>query len=549
MGTAGTLKNAGSDLRRSKEHSAMAEAEREDMSTGMRRNNLESYDANANLQRNGKKRKNGGFGVAAEDGFGKKKQNSKGGFTGAEANAPLDPNKMNENSGVKQRLQKFGTSMQKGMSDKDKHDLQMKDRMNADAASTRQEINRLKSDNASIDTELAKKKARRNRLQNQINMGKANGNLDPETFQANQQEIGKLDEEMGALSVRKAKNNEKLSNLNAKANNFKMMNGGAGGSGAGGVGTKQAETLSKLANIKNFEEPEFSSISHDQKANLYRKRALATIGKGMAVGGAGIVGDAVGFTMGAGASTFMGVPAKAAMIGATTAVTGAAASGVASAAITAGAGAANIVTKVVHKNNDKGGNIERTVVVNSEVTPMPEVDSMLVKPDVSGIVSNANVGNNVVTQTTGAAGQTVTTHYTIEQGGVPSATNYTVDAQTLMNTVSSFNESAGTYMQRSIEDVISSVEDFNAYSVPNSIERNTMVAHVVHNMARDLASEYVKSSMENGVTSYMEPEQIEGQIRYVQNFIESEHSIVSNLKERAEVQLTDAIANEKKRMR
>ena len=65
---------------------------------------------------------------------------------------------------------------------------------------------------------------------------------------------------------------------------------------------KRAAIMERYANVDNFEQPEFSGISREKKAQLYRERAMRTqkvFTRNSAAGGAGaVIGGSAGLWLG-----------------------------------------------------------------------------------------------------------------------------------------------------------------------------------------------------------------------------------------------------------
>ena len=104
-----------------------------------------------------------------------------------------------------------------------------------------------------------------------------------------------------------------LDHENAFNNDPSHLMGGIGGVGGGsGMGTAaNQDILDKYANISNFESSEFSGISAERKAELYKQRAGQRTMKALSTA----TGGALGAGMGAGAATFLSPAAKMQMAG------------------------------------------------------------------------------------------------------------------------------------------------------------------------------------------------------------------------------------------
>lgn len=175
-----------------------------------------------------------------------------------------------------------------------------------------------------------------------------------EQIAKNKTKMAELDEAIAKENASIADNNDQIGQINSRMDALKSsgMMGMSGGLGNNVAGTShRQEVLRKHANIVNFESPEFKGLSHEDKAALYRKRAMrqfATAGA-TAVGGTAMA--AAGGVVGGGAGLFYG-PSMAIM----TAAAGASAGGMigagaAGAGISAGAAVVSGVQKGVRYIN------------------------------------------------------------------------------------------------------------------------------------------------------------------------------------------------------
>lgn len=201
---------------------------------------------------------------------------------------------------------------------------------------------------------------------------------------------GQIDKAQGRLDIARnkqqiAENNEKIAMNDAKIEELQeeqaavenigtQMSRGKGfgrGSVAGmsagnSAWDKQNELERRFANAKNFDSGAFSTLTHQQKADLYRKRAGNELRSAI---GATVVGG-IGATLGFGASTFFSPMTKGVMMSA-----GASAGGL------AGMGIMAIPNAIIGNNVPAGsgsvnltgvaGNIPEAAAAVSLAAPMP----------------------------------------------------------------------------------------------------------------------------------------------------------------------------------
>lgn len=180
-----------------------------------------------------------------------------------------------------------------------------------------------------------------------------------EKIAENNQKIAGINDEIAGARQSVAENEAELAGVNRKLQNMQGAAFGFSGTGKGTASAMQQEIAGRHADIHNFERPEFSLLSHADKAALYQKRAKknfmsamaqsvpiasgavlgASLGAGAGIGGTllasaagagiGTSGSAGGALAGAGAGLFYG-PALAAQ----TAGIGSGIAGAGSAAVT-----------------------------------------------------------------------------------------------------------------------------------------------------------------------------------------------------------------------
>lgn len=123
---------------------------------------------------------------------------------------------------------------------------------------------------------------------------------DREHMPAYRSKIAKLQSEVADCNYKSARLDQMIEGLSS---------GGAGGHGSGGSGSgvaavsseyerKRAAIMERYANIDNFERPEFSSISREKRAQLYRERAMRTQQVHTRRRVAGVAGAVAGGAMG-----------------------------------------------------------------------------------------------------------------------------------------------------------------------------------------------------------------------------------------------------------
>lgn len=542
-GAAGALGGAYSDYKKGSYHKKMGEAEAADRSEQLRRNGVSGYDPVKNSEQlSNQTKKNKGFGVIGKDGFGKKHRDKKGGFADTF-------NKVK--SGQQSRLDKFGANMgndidggiqspNKAGKDYDANVINMSDRMNADASAIRRTKGDLQRENSKLDTRLSKLNAAKTVLTD-----RRNASEDPDERQRLSTQIGNLDADIGCCKIEKAKNNEKIANLSAMESNLRAAGAGAGaGVGAGNqMGKRQSETLSKLATISNFEAPEFSNLSHNQKANLYRKRAIANLAKSTVKGTAGITGAAVGSALGLGASTFMGVPASAMSIELATETGGAIASVVGGVAASAGVGAAGkIVQKVASKRNV---NVIATNAVTSDVE-IPNID-------ISSIMNGgAPVTHTVRVSRTGSGGTPIVTYKggagvasggatsSTIKAGLPTPASYHINVEDVVNSVVGMEPSQAVMTR--VESVVNSC-DVGQLKVPTSNVRVQAAGSIAKTMISEQANRIVSDEIRAGKIVDSTAVRMAA-ARQIENVLMSNPKVAAVLQERANVLLTEYISKQ-----
>ena len=142
---------------------------------------------------------------------------------------------------------------------------------------------------------------KRAKLQKEIAGVREEMEMDPENKQYYRSQIAKLQSEVADCNYQNARIDQILC----------MMDGGKGAKGRknfGGEGfssdvgseyeRKRAAIMERYANVDNFERPEFSGISRERKAALYRERAMRTQQVLNQKRLAGVAGAAVGGTLG-----------------------------------------------------------------------------------------------------------------------------------------------------------------------------------------------------------------------------------------------------------
>lgn len=137
-----------------------------------------------------------------------------------------------------------------------------------------------------------------------------------EKISKNNEKIAGINEEIANAKKSVAEGEEKLSGINRRLQNMPGSTSGFLGNGQRTVSAMQQEIAGRYADIYNFESPEFSHLSHSDKAALYQKRARKNFVSAMAqsapiasgaILGAGIGGtaltSAIGGSIGATGST------------------------------------------------------------------------------------------------------------------------------------------------------------------------------------------------------------------------------------------------------
>lgn len=540
-GAAGAFGNAYSDYKKGSYHKKMGEAEAADRSERLRRNGVSGYDPVKNSEQLSKQtRKNKGFGVIGKDGFGKKSRDKKESFADTFNRVK---------SGQQSRLDKFGANMQNDTDDGikssskmgrdyDSNVVNMADRMNADASTIRRTKNDLQRENSKLDTRLSKLNAAKTVLTNRRNVSE-----DPDERQRLSTQIGNLDKDIGNCKVKKAKNNEKIANLSATESNLRAAGAGiGGGAGSGQMGKRQSETLAKLATISNFETPEFSNLSHNQKASLYRKRAIANLAKSTVKGAAGVTGAAVGSALGVGASTFMGVPASAATIELTTEVGNAVGAFAGGAAAAAGVGAAGKIVKKVAATRNVNVVATNTVASDMEV---PNID-------ISGVMNGgAPITHTVNVEQAGVAGTPIVTYSGGNNGvsgaatastiaGVPTPASYHINVQSVVDSVVGTQPSQA--VMTNVEHVVSSYNTAQL-NVPHSNVRAQASGVIAKTMVSEQVARIVSDEISAGrITD--SPEIRTAVAHQIESTLMSNPKVAAVLQERANVLLTEYMSNQ-----
>lgn len=131
----------------------------------------------------------------------------------------------------------------------------------------------------------------------------------------NNKKIAEINKEIADTNQKMDKNSNRISDIDNSLKRMNMSNSGVpagvgGGSGRGSGGSslsdRQRAVMEAHASIDNFEQPEFSALSHAKKAELYRKRAKKQFKSAAAATAAVGVGATVGAAIGGGAGMFYG---------------------------------------------------------------------------------------------------------------------------------------------------------------------------------------------------------------------------------------------------
>lgn len=123
----------------------------------------------------------------------------------------------------------------------------------------------------------------------------------------NNERIADINRDIAQEEEKVAGNKERISSINRSMENIGIgsrKNSFRGGDGA--LDERQQEILRKHANIDNFENPEFSGLSHEDKAELYKKRARRKFKAAAGDAVAGTVGAVSGMAAGAALASFYG---------------------------------------------------------------------------------------------------------------------------------------------------------------------------------------------------------------------------------------------------
>lgn len=206
----------------------------------------------------------------------------------------------------------------------------------------------------------------------------------------NKSQMASLDNAIEKENANISRNNEKINEINNRMEALRSsgMQQRTGTYGNNGVSSRQQEILRKHANIDNFETPEFSGLSHQDKAVLYQKKAMKQFASAGTTAVGGVVG-AGGAVVGAGAGMFYGPTAMAMGASAGGSITGSAASAGASAVVQTASYAANGIKNVTYSTKGKVANMSPTHPSHGNQP------TQAVEPNVDFTNINADMGRNV----------------------------------------------------------------------------------------------------------------------------------------------------------
>ena len=182
---------------------------------------------------------------------------------------------------------------------------------------------------------------------------------------ANKSSIAAINGNIAQENANIAQNGQQITSLNNAASNIRAASSTLGGKSGASVSPRMQEVMRNHATISNFETPEFSGLSHADKAQLYKARARKQfVSAGGSIAGTA-AGAAVGATIGMGAGLFYGPTVSAAAAGA---MAGAGASVLGATVSAAATGVGNVVYKKAKSEPYLGHPLAGTKVVQPTYT-------------------------------------------------------------------------------------------------------------------------------------------------------------------------------------